>query len=217
MPKIPHIDCSKFTKWGAIHKHNYTGSINHLGSASIDCSHLDQLHVSGSAHLTQSIAKAISISGTLIASDCERIGSINSAGRTHLSRCEVTDTITASGTLSLTASKVHGKVFYSGAEPEIVDSEIPALESSSPSVKISNSSIEEIVMKPTHTSYSWRINFFCWKWESVAETSTVPQTVELRGLGCKVGTIRFEIGEGTVVLKDGAAAPTVINGQIIRA
>jgi hypothetical protein len=187
-----------------------TGRLNNSGTASLQSSDLNHIQSSGTLNLVHSVANTIFSSGSCSAADCPRIGSIISSGSTSLSRCKEIGAITVSGGFSLVSSKVHGKVVVSGEKAEISDSSIEnTLESSNRTIKVANSSIREIVLKPCKNSRSFS-GFF-------TSEVIVPQTVILAGKSCKIDRIRFEDGAtGKVILNDVVALPEVSGGQIER-
>ena len=182
------------TTWGTTTLNHYihSGALKCSGSTIIHDSQLNQANLSGATKITQSTAKAITALGSFQATDCT-FETAASSGSSNLTRCVVMNDLTASGCLNLTASKVQRAIF-SGKE-----------------MKATNSAIEELVVKEVGDN-SWKVQLFgCFNYESA---SNCEQRVELDGADCKVGQVRFEKA-GTVLLKNGAAAPTVINGEVV--
>jgi hypothetical protein len=152
-----------------------TGRLSNSGNVNLQSSDLNHIQSSGTLNLVNSVANTIFSSGSCSAVDCPRIGSIVSSGSTSFSRCKEIGPITVSGGFSLASSKVHGKVVVSGEKAEISDSSIEnTLESSNRIIKVANSSIREIVLKPCKNSRSFS-GFF-------TSELIVPQTVIPRPL-----------------------------------
>lgn len=180
------------------------------GHSQIQSSKLNKISTSGSTNLFQSTANEIRSSGHLQASDCPRLGKITTSGQTAITRCEEIDKIVASGAFSLDSSKVKGNVILSGNSVEITDSTIAGkLECASKIIKISNSSIGSIIVKPIQSTA--RFEFFSWNTSSyISQTSSssTEQLIELSGKNCRVGSISFMDGAvGKVLLRNGATAP----------
>ena len=203
-----------FSISGSISLDHFTcpGVFKCAGSAKLHSSQLNKVRVSGSTKLVDTVANQIHSSGSFHASGC-RLGSVDASGSAQLFSCTLLDGMNASGSLNLTASKIHGKVLSSGGA-EIVNSTIDqTLESSGRLIKVIDSTIKEIFVKPC-SSYSWSLKLGFFNWEYQSSTSD-PQKVELSGKSCKVDTIHFKTAApGVVILKNGAPAPHVINGQI---
>lgn len=212
MPIIQGTTTPNFSTSGSVTLEHFAcpGKFDCSGSAVLHSSQLNEARVSGSAKFTLTTANHISASGCLDATDC-KFGSVNASGSCFLSQCAVLNELETAGSLNLTASKVHGKVTCFG-KAAIFDSVIDTcLEVSSRLIQVKNSSVKEIVVKPCNRSSSFSIFGF-----SYHSQDRSPQKVELDGTNCKVGTIRFDTPDpGVVVLKNGAPAPTIINGQIL--
>lgn len=187
-------------------------------SAEVLSSQLNKVRILGSGKFSETSANQIHTNGSLNASNC-RFGQVHTFGSCELSKSTVLDELTTSGSLNLTASKVHGKVFCSGA-PSIVDSTIDqTLEIFSRKIQVKNSSIREIIAKPFSYSVSFSISL-----KNSLKFQTTPEykgpqkvEIELDGANCKVGTVRFDTPDpGVVILKNGAPAPKVINGNILQ-
>ena len=181
------------------------------GKTSIHSSNISTLYASGSTDISSSTAKKLKCSGVLKAADCPKLGAITASGKTAITHCKDITEITASGKFSLESSKVNGDVIFSGDDPAISDSTIGGkLECAAKIVKISNSAIGKIVVKPIRISSEFE--FFFWKWKTIAHTE---QVIELSGKNCQIGSISFEDGAvGKVVLKNGATMP-VNENQVV--
>ncbi len=195
-----------------------TNLLQSSGHTKIEASMLNQVRVSGWTKFFQSTANEISSSGHLKISDCPKIGTVKASGHTTLDHCQEVGDIAASGGFSLNDSKVTGNVTLSGKETAIIDSTISGtLECAEKIIKIRNSTIGRVVVKPvkySSTRYSFELEIFPnWKtpisYKSYGPvTESQEQIVELSGKNCRVGSITFEEGViGRVVLKDGATLP----------
>ena len=100
----------------------------------------------------------------------------------------------------------------SGNRQEITDSTITGtLECAAKIVKISNSTIGQIVIKPANSSTTFE--FFDWK---IYTDTNSEQIVELSGKNCRVDSVSFEDGAvGKVLLRKGATMPKVSGGTEI--
>lgn len=165
------------------------------GHSQIQSSKLNKVSTSGSTNLFQSTANEIRSSGHLQASDCPRLGKVIASGQTAMTRCEEIEKIVASGAFSLDSSKVKGNVILSGNFAEIADSTIAGkLECASKIIKISNSSIGRIIVKPINSTS--RFEFFSWNTSTYISQTSSPteQLIELSGKNCRVGSISFTDG-----------------------
>lgn len=182
------------------------------GATNIDSSKLNRVHVSGSTQLFHTTVNQLNSNGNLEVTDCPKIGQVFASGNTIMNHCYEIGDIKASGVFSLNDSKVSGNVNLSGNESDIKNSTIlGTLECAERIIKISNSTIGRIVVKPVKsTRYDWQFQLFP-NWTPIsikAETEAKEQIVELSGKDCHVGSITFEDGViGKVVLKDGAKPP----------
>jgi hypothetical protein len=80
-------------------------------------------------------------------------------------------------------------------------------------VKISNSSIGRIVVKPLYNHSGFEIFPF---WSYVRKSSPQEQVVKLSGLNCRIASISFEGGAfGKVHLQNGAPAPIVAGAAVV--
>jgi len=188
----------------------YSDPLYCSGSTSIHSSNISTLYTSGSTDIRASTAKKLCCSGTLKASDCPKLGEIAASGNTAITRCKDIAEITASGKFSLDSSKVNGDVILSGDGPEISDSAIGGkLECAAKILKISNSAIGKIVVKPINMSSEFE--FFGWKRKTITQTE---QVIELSGKNCRIGSVSFEDGAvGKVVLKNGATMPEIYENR----
>ncbi len=175
------------------------------GRSQIRSSKLNKASTSGSTNLVFSTANEIRSSGHLQASDCPRLGKITASGQTAITRCAEIEKIVASGAFSLDSSKVRGNVILSGNSAEITDSTIAGkLECASKIIKISNSSIGRIIVKPIHSTSRFEL----FNWNIYQSSSPAEQLIELSGKNCQVGSISFTDGAvGKVLLRNGATAP----------
>lgn len=175
------------------------------GHSRILSSKLNKVSTSGSTNLMFCTANEIRSSGYLQALQCPRLGKVTVSGQTAISGCAEIEKIVASGAFSLDASKVTGNVVLSGNSPEIANSTIAGtLECASKIIKISNSSIGRIVVKPIHTTSRFEL----FNWNISQSSSPTEQLIELSGKNCQVGSISFTDGAvGKVLLRNGATAP----------
>lgn len=176
------------------------------GFSQIQSSKLNKVTTSGSTKIFQSTMNEIRSSGYLQASDCPRLGNVTTSGSTSLTRCKDIQEIVSSGAFHLAFSQVSGNVRSSGHRSEITDSAITGtFECAAKVVKVSNSTIGKIVIKPSKSN----VSFFFMGWKIGSETNS-EQIVELFGKNCRVDSISFEDGAvGKVVLRDGATMPKV--------
>lgn len=167
------------------------------GHTQIHASILNKMIVSGSTNLSRSTVNELRSSGHLQATDCPRLGKIVASGHAAITRCKEIAEIVASGAFTLDDSKVTGNVILSGDRLEISDSTIAGkMECSAKIIKICNSSIGQIIVKPIKSSFE----LFGWK-----TFSPIEQLIELSGDNCQVGSIVFEDGAvGKVRLVNGA-------------
>jgi hypothetical protein len=172
------------------------------GSTDIQSAKINAIYTSGSTNLLSSTAMKINASGVFKAMDCPKLGEIKASGNAAITRCKDIENIEASGDFSLESSNVTGNVIFSGHSPKITESTIEGtLECAAKIVKISNSTIGRIALKPIKSSSGFE--FFGWK---NASSSPTEQVVELSGKNCRVGSISFEDGSlGKVILRDGAS------------
>ncbi len=182
----------------------YSDPLYCSGSTSIYSSNINTLYASGSTDFRSSTAQKLHCSGVLKAADCPKLGAIAATGKVAITHCKDIAEIAASGKFSLEFSKVKGDVILSGDGPKISDSAIGGkLECAAKIVKISNSAIGKIVVKPIKISSEF--GFFGWTWKTISHTE---QVIELSGKNCRIGSISFEDGAlGKVVLRDGATMP----------
>jgi hypothetical protein len=174
------------------------------GRSQIRSSKLNKVSTSGSTNLVFSTANEIRSSGHFQASN-SRLGTVTASGQTAINRCGEIEKIVASGAFSLDASKVTSDVILSGNSAEITDSTIAGkLECASKIIKISDSTIGRIIVKPIHSTS--RFELFSWNFSQTS--SPAEQLIELSGKNCQVGSILFADGAvGKVLLRNGASAP----------
>jgi len=170
------------------------------------------MRVAGSTQLTKSEAYEVNASGSFQASDCLKLGKVVTSGSSSISNCKEVGEIVASGGFSLDGSNVKGNVAITGDHSDINNSSIRGtLECAGRIVKVFNSTINQISVKPAR--YNFRFDFFLWGWES---SSKKEQIIELSGKECRVGSVSFEEGAfGKVRLKNGATVASVTGGELI--
>lgn len=183
------------------------------GRGEIKSSKLNEMKVSGNTLLIESIAGKIRSSGRFQATDCPKLQEITGSGFVGLERCSEVGEIVATGGFALKTSKVSGNVTISGHDASIDNSTIAGtLECAEKIVKISNSIIEKIVVKPTRKTSGPRWEFRIWSF-SISFGSPFKeqeQVIELSGEKCQIGSIAFEEGAtGKVLVKAGASVPIV--------
>jgi hypothetical protein len=180
------------------------------GDTQIRNSELKSVKSCGEVDLRYSTAGAMTVSGRFYASNCPQLGSIQAAGFTKLENCPDVQGIVAAGELFLTRTRVYGDTVYSGAQAQIEESTITGtLECSSERLEIRNSSIQHIVVKPTHN-----FGFYDLFWlRFLRPTPISEQVVVLTGKSCNIGSISFVEGcKGKVILQDGAKVRGKISG-----
>jgi len=183
------------------------------GRAEIKSSKFNEMKVSGSTSLVESTAGKILSSGRFQATNCPRLQEITGSGFVGLDRCPEVGEVVTTGGFALKASKVSGNVTIQGREASIDDSTIAGtLECADKIVKISNSSIQKIIVKPIHENSGPRWEFRIWSF-SISFGSPLEgqeQVIELSGEKCRIGSIAFEEGAvGKVLVKAGASVPIV--------
>lgn len=200
-------------------------------------SHVGSVQVAGDIDLCSSTAGNILVTGKLDAHNCAKLGMIEASGHIHMTNCVDVEGVKGSQELSLLRTQVSGNVKHEslhvhieqvervGSEVNINESAIAGkLECNDRKVKISNSFVNEVVMKryelpPTFVEL---MPFFNSLNKKAAEhikkyTSSSEQVVELSGTNCVVNSITFPEGvAGKVILKNGAKmAGSVIRGVVI--
>jgi hypothetical protein len=184
------------------------------GYTKIKTSQLNKMRVSGTTKLRQSTAGEIHSSGHLEASHCPKLGKIQASGHASLNHCQDIKEIVASGAFSLDCSKVQGNVTLTGNEATITGSTIVGkLQCAEKIVKISNSSIGRIIVRPVNNNWRFEILPF---WSYLRKSSPQEQVIELSGKNCQTPSISFEDGAfGKVYLQNGATRPTVTGAAVI--
>ena len=183
------------------------------GRAEIKSSKFNEMEVSGSTSLIESIAGNILSSGRFQATNCPRLQKITGSGFVGLDRCSEVGEVVTTGGFALKTSKVSGNVTIQGREASIEDSAIEGtLKCAQKIVKISNSSIQKIVVKPNREDSvsRWEFRIFSFYISFGPPFKRQEQVIELSGEKCQIGSIAFEEGAvGKVLVKAGASVPIV--------
>lgn len=190
--QLNHVTCkgSVNSAGSMIAKECTLEKVKSAGSSILEKCQLQHLRGSGSTRLVESSVESVKTAGDLEITQ-SKIGQIQHAGR-----------------LRIQNSTIQGNVSHAG-KVEILNSTIQdTLESCAQHIKIHESQIKNILVKPQKTS---GLQIFGYDVFALAIPSK-KQTVELIGGNCSVGSIIFEKKcNGLVVQKEGAVAQKILH------